>query len=376
MTTLRVIVDEMLSTAPGGVARYTEELTRELIVTAPRGVSIDGIVAASTEPDYTRILERLPGLSVLHKSSLQRRELNAAWQHGFTRLPGSGMVHAPSLFSPLARHDRLNDADQIAVTVHDTIAWSHPDSLTPRAVAWHKAMAKRAQRYADAIVVPSHCVADQFAQLFDVNDRIRVISGAPSSALVLPVDADLIASGLGLPERYILAIGSLEPRRGIDQLIRALPRVAGEVALLIVGPDATDPALRAAVGESGIPAERVRALGALSDPQLAVVISRASVFAYPNLEEGFGLPVLEAFALGTPVVHSDAPAIIELSADAGVVVERGDEQGYAERLADALTGVLDDAALAGRLRYSGLDRAGAFTWRGAAEKIWQLHADL
>ncbi|MCC6854895.1 MAG: glycosyltransferase family 1 protein, partial [Microbacteriaceae bacterium] len=108
MTTLRVIVDEMLSGAPGGVSRYAEELTRALISTAPKGVAIEGLVSASTEPEYERITERLPGLATLYKSALQRRELSSAWQHGFTRLPGTGMVHAPSLFAPLAKHDRLN----------------------------------------------------------------------------------------------------------------------------------------------------------------------------------------------------------------------------------------------------------------------------
>lgn len=376
MTTLRVIVDEMLSTAPGGVARYTEELTRELIATAPRGVFVEGVVAASSEPQYARITERLPGLSTLHKSALERRELSAAWQHGFTRLPGSGIVHAPSLFAPLARHDRLNTGDQIAVTIHDTVAWSHPESLSPRLVSWHKSMLKRAERYADAIVVPSHAVADQVSELAEVADRLRVISGAPSSALRLPSDADDRAAELELPPRYILAIGSLVARRGIDKLIHALGRVDDDVQLVIVGPDADDPSLAAAVASASLPASRVRALGELSDPQLAVVISRASVFAYPNLEEGFGLPILEAFALGTPVVHSDAPALIELSAGAGLAIERGDEETYSERIADALSQVLTDRQLAERLRFEGIDRAGLYTWRGAAEKVWQLHADL
>lgn len=376
MTTLRVIIDEMLSTAPGGVSRYTEELARELIVTAPRGCIVEGFVAASPESDYALIADRLPGLAYLHKSALARRELTAAWQHGFTRLPGSGMVHATSLFAPLARHDRLNDGDQIAVTIHDTLAWSHPDSLAPRTVSWHKHMVKRAERYADAIVVPSHTVAGQLEELFDFGDRVRVISGAPSSALVMPTDALERAASLDLPERYILAIGGTEPRRGIDQLIRALSLVDDSVPLLLVGPDNDNAELRAAVAEAGLPESRVRALGRLSDPNLAVAIGRATVFAYPNLEEGFGLPILEAFQLGTPVVHSDAPALVELAADAGVIAEIGDMQGYPEALAEALSSVLSDPALAERLSYSGLDRASAFTWRGAAEKVWQLHADL
>lgn len=385
MTTLRVIIDEMLSTAPGGVARYTQELARALIVTAPRGCTVEGFVAASTEQQYAQIADRLPGLNQLHKSSLDRRALSAAWQHGFTRLPGNGMVHATSLFAPLSRHDRLHDGDQFAVTIHDTLAWSHPDSLTARTVAWHKAMVKRAERYADAVVVPSHTVAAQVEELFAFGDRVRVISGAPSSALVLPPDADERAAALELPDRYLLAIGGIEPRRGIDQLIRGLTRVHDSVPLLLVGPENDNAELRAAVSEAGLPEYRVRGLGRLDDPRLAVAISRATVFAYPNLEEGFGLPMLEAFQLGTPVVHSDAPALVELAADAGVIVSLGDGDGeaaggagagYSDRLADAVNSVLADVSLAERLRYSGLDRASAFTWRGSAEKVWQLHADL
>ncbi|MGX5680795.1 glycosyltransferase family 4 protein [Schumannella luteola] len=375
MTTLRVIIDDMLSPTPGGTARYTEELAAALIRTAPRGCAVEAFVAASPEPDYQRIAERLPGLAALHKSALARRELLAAWQHGFTRLPGNGMLHATSLFAPLSRHDRLNDGDQVAVTVHDTIAWSHPESLSSRQVAWHKAMLKRAEKYADAIVVPSHTVAAQLADIADLGDRVRVIAGAPSSSLELPADAAERAEALALPDKYVLAIGGIEPRRGIDQLIRAMARVHDSIPLLLAGHGSTDDAIAAAAAEAGLGEGRVRSLGTLSDPDLAVALSRATVFAYPNREEGFGMPMLEAFAHGTPVIHSDAPALVELAADSGITVERdGDE--YPVRIADAINSVLSDDALAERLKYIGLDRAKAFTWRGAAEQVWQLHADL
>lgn len=375
MTTLRVIIDDMLAPLPGGHSRYTEELARALIVGAPRGCAVEAFVAASPEPDYARIAERLPGLTALHKSALARRELQAAWQHGFTRLPGGGMWHAPSLFAPLGKHDRLNEGEQIAVTIHDTIAWSHPDSLTPRTVAWHKAMVKRAQRYADAIVVPSHTVADQLRDIADLGDRVRVIAGAPSSALRIPADADERAAALDLPERYVLAMGGIEPRRGIDELIRAMGRVADDVPLVLVGHGSSAEEIAGAARDAGLGDGRVIGLGTLPDADLAVALARATVFAYPNLEEGFGMPMLEAFAQGTPVVHSDAPALLELAADAGIAVER-DGDGYADRLADAITRVLDDATLAEQLHYLGIDRAKAFTWRGAAEQVWALHADL
>jgi len=195
MLTLRVIIDDMLHGSPAA-ARYAEELTRELIVTAPPGCIVEGFVSASTEPDYERVADRLPGLARLHKSALARRELVAAWSHGFTRLPGAGMVHAPSLLAPLRRHDRLNNGDQLVVTIHDTLAWRHPEALSSRAVSATKALGKRAERYADAVVVPTHAVAAELSELLTLGTRIRVISGAPATAIRLPMDADDRAEAL------------------------------------------------------------------------------------------------------------------------------------------------------------------------------------
>jgi glycosyltransferase involved in cell wall biosynthesis len=237
-------------------------------------------------------------------------------------------------------------------------------------------MLKRATRFADGIVVPSHAVADQLLEIADLGDRVRVISGAASSRIVPPADADERASRLELPKRYILAMGGLEPRKGIDQVIRAISKLRSGEPLLIVGPTPDDSDLTEAITDAGLESGRVRGLGILSDADLAVAMERATVFAYPNLEEGFGMPMLDAFSLGIPVVHSDAPALVELSAGGGIVVERGDSALYPERLAEAIDSILDDRQLAVRLGYSGSDRANAFSWRSSAEKVWQLHADL
>ena len=120
----------------------------------------------------------------------------------------------------------------------------------------------------------------------------------------------------------------------------------------------------------------MRSLGFLTDADLAVALERASVFVFPSIAEGFGLPVIEAFSLGTPVVHSDVPAVVEVAAGAGVAVACEDAEGYPERLAAAISAVLADPALAKRLRITGLDRAKTFSWKDSAEKVWQLHADL
>jgi glycosyltransferase involved in cell wall biosynthesis len=379
MSTLRVIVDQILAPVPGGIGRYAEELTRELILTAPAGSDVAGIVSASTEAEYATLDERLPGLSNLYKSPLARRELSLAWQHGFTILPGKGMVHATSMLAPLYRHDRVNDREnQTAITIHDVVPWTHPETLTPRGVRWHRAMAARAFKYADAVVVDTHAVAQELSEYFDFGDRIRVVSAAVSSALKLPVDAEARAIELKLPERYLLAVGTLEPRKGLEPLIKALalPQTQ-DLPLLIVGPEGWgDVDVASIARDAGLAEGRVRTLGYLSDADLAVVQSRATAFVFPSLAEGFGLPVLEAMSLGTPVIHSDIPAVIEVAADAGIMVERGDAAGYPERLADAIGMVASDDELRERLKYLGIDRSHAFSWRASAEKVWQLHADL
>ena len=379
MTTLRVIVDQMISRTPGGIGRYTEELTRALIETAPRGCDVTGVVSASPEPDYEKVLELLPGLSDLMKSPLARRELSLAWQHGFTKIPGTGMVHAPSLLAPLRRHDRINNqSDQMVVTIHDVVPWTHPETLTPHGVSWHKAMAKRAHKYADAIVVDTHAVAAQLAEIFDFGDRVRVISAAVSSKFAVPVDAAERALRLELPERYILSVGTLEPRKGLQSLIRSLGSAedAG-LPLLIAGPQGWgDLDVTAIAVEAGLEPDRVRAMGFLNDADLAVALDRATVFVFPSLAEGFGLPVIEAFSFGTPVVHSDDPAVLEVSAGAGVAVELSPVEGYSERLAQAISGLVSDDSRRNRLRFAGMDRASAFSWKDSAEKVWQLHADL
>jgi len=237
-------------------------------------------------------------------------------------------------------------------------------------------MLKRAERYADAIVVPSHAVAAELLELISANARIRVISGAPSAAMVLPSDADERADALGLPDRFVLAIVAPSSVGVLAPVVQSLVGVRDDVPLVVVGIEEADDMLASALADSKLGVDRVKALGALSDADLAVVVGRASVFLSVAVEEGWGMPALEAFALGTPVVHFDTPSLTELADGAGIVVEREPTEGFPSRVAEAINSVLDDTALSERLKYSGLDRAKSFTWRSAAEKVWQLHADL
>jgi glycosyltransferase involved in cell wall biosynthesis len=364
MTTLRVIVDDILIPGGGPLARYAEDLARALIQTAPRGSEVAGVVASSPEGDYARIRELLTGLRQLHKSSLARRELAAAWQHGFTALPGTGMVHAPSLFAPLRRHDRsLAPGDQTVVTIHDAIAWTHPELLPTRAASSTKAMGRRAERHADAVVVPTHAVAEDLAEHLDLGDRVRVIGAAPATTLIVPADAESRRAARGLHEPYVVAFAEGDAANGFADFADFAH--GGRTVVLLANPGDTatlDAPDRLTVVDDASAADR------------AAILAGAAVYVQPSIAAGPPAALLDALALGLPVVATDLPGIAEITADAALLVERGDD--YAERLAEAIRGLLEDSTAAEHLGVAAQDRAKAFTWRDAAEKIWQLHADL
>jgi glycosyltransferase involved in cell wall biosynthesis len=380
MTTLRVVVDQIVAPVPGGIGRYAEELTRGLIATAPDGCDVEGIVSGVDAAAVAHIRTLLPGLTDLRRLALPRRELSLAWQAGFGHGSSRGMVHAPSVLAPLVKHDHgLEPERQTVVTVHDVVPWSHPETLTSRGVHFHRAMVKRAYKYADAVVVPTHAVAAELNEIHRFEDRLRVIGGAPSGRLRVPVDADLRAERLGLPDRYVLAVGTLEPRKGLAHLIAAMahPDAPTDLPLVISGPDGWgDVDVAGTAAAAGLAPERIVVLGRIDDADLAVAYARASVFVFPSLAEGFGLPVIEAMSLGTPVIHSDAPAVREVAADAAVMVETQPLDRYPERLAQAVFQVVSDDALAAQLRVAGPDRARMFDWRDSATEVWHLHADL
>lgn len=340
MTTMRLILDD-IAPADTPLARYTEHLAAALLATAPRGADVGGFVSALPVPDLDRVRAALPGLRELHVSALARRELAAAWQHGFTRLPGSGVTHAPSLLAPLRRHDRVAvPGDQVVVTIHDALAWTAPERLPSRAVAGTRAMARRAERYADAVVVPTHAVAAELAEVLDLGDRVRVIGGA--ATLELPADAAARRRRLAVPSRYVVA--------HLDGV--AVPEAAGAASL--------------EQGLGDLPLVALPAAGA----DRAAVLAGASALVDPGVAGGYGATVLDALALGVPLVALAGSPGAELAADAAVVVESGDELGAATRDLEG------DEERRAQLAVAASDRSGAFAWRDAAEKVWQLHADL
>lgn len=370
MTVLRIVVDELVDPKATEISGYVLEITRALIATAPRDCTVEGIISASARSELDAITGVLPGLADVTVVAMPRRELAVAWKLGVLSVPGGGMLHSPSLFAPLRRHDRVNSGEQVTVTMHDAFAWTDPSSLLPSALSWRKSVANRARKHADAVIVPTHALAEALRGYIDLGDRVRVIGTAPRAGLIPLADPSEVIDRLGLPDEYLVATASWTQNDGIADLTAALELPgAPDLALLIVDSDAAPDA------EDGGPGA-LRNLGRLAPADLAVVLSRATAFVAPAHNAGSGTAIIEAFSLGTPVIHSSAPAFVEVAADAGLRVEDAEPDSYREGLADAIARVAGDASVAQRLRLAGRDRARAFSWRDAGDRLWQLHADL
>lgn len=359
MPELVAIAEQLVAPVPGGTGRYTRELLAAMATTAPPGWALSTVVSRSGDPDRAVV----PGVAGPRVLPVPRRVLIAAWKRGVALWPGGDSVHAMTPLAPPRRPGR-----HLVVTVHDAVPWTHPDTLTRRGVAWHRRMIERAARSADAVVVPTAAVAAELAE--HVTLTTRVIGEGVTSGLL----TRLAAIPEWLPARYVLAIGTVEPRKGFDHLVRAMARIDDPALPLLVagqrGWGGID--LGRVADDSGFPRSRLRMLGPVDDDTLAAVLQRATVLAVPSLAEGFGLPVLEAMAAGVPVVHSDAPAIVEVAGNAGVVVPRKDVPA----LAAAIRSVAGNPLHRAELVAAGRQRARQFTWERAAVAVWGLHIDL
>ena len=173
----------------------------------------------------------------------------------------------------------------------------------------------------------------------------------------------------GIERPYILFTGTVEPRKNLPALLAAFERLSHrDVDLVLTGPSGWNEDISAALGRLG---SRARSLGFLPRAELDAVLAGATVFAYPSLQEGFGLPVLEAMVQGTAVVTSRGTATAEVAGDAAVLVEPRDVDAIAEAVDDLLA---DDAGRAA-LGASARARAAGFTWERAAAGYAALYAE-
>ena len=259
----------------------------------------------------------------------------------------------------------------MVATVHDLLPLTMPTMFNRRGVRLMGKGLERIRDEAAMVMVPSgHGVAEFVAHGFDPA-RLRVVPLGVTA--VEPPDAAATSetlARLGVDAPYVLFVGTAEPRKGLDVLIDAMERLdRSDVTLVLVGPDGWGDALGDGIARLGA---RVIRLGYLPEADLRVVQAGASVCCLPSRAEGFGLPVLEAMAMGSPVVTTAATPMQEVADDAAICVPVGD----VEALAAALATVLDDPALASTMSAAGRRRAEEFTWERTAAKVVEVYREV
>jgi glycosyltransferase involved in cell wall biosynthesis len=259
------------------------------------------------------------------------------------------------------------------MTVHDLTSVRFPemcDEYTRR----FPALVRRALGEGAWVHTPSQYVAEEVIDLLGADrERVRAVHhGVP--ALDQPTNPSKPGTGPPVEGPYVLALGTVEPRKDLPTLVRAFDRVAGEAAdvrLVVAGAEGWGAeAFRQAL-YSAKHRDRIVRLGFVSPSDRSALLRHAVVYAYPSLYEGFGLPPLEAMSVGVPVLTTTAGALPEVVGDAAVMTAPGDSDAMASALAQLLT----DEALRRRLADSGRQRVDGYSWTRAAEGLARLYAD-
>ena len=302
---------------------------------------------------------------------LHSAPLGVLWQQGYLpRRLAQGDIDL--LWSPLLTLPGRLPVPGV-VTLHDLAILHHPETLTWRVRLSLLPFLERTVRQAARILTVSHAMAGEIAaQWPEAGDRTDVAWNGVAAEF-RPASADELAAiraRLGLPERFIFFAGTVEPRKNLDLLLDAWEALRSEDAaappLLIAGPDGW--------GSRGtqrrmerLAAAGLRRLGHLDRRDLIAVLQAATIFVFPSLYEGFGLPAAEAMACGVPVMVADNSSLPEVVGEAGRLFDAQDPGELALLLREWLAS--PDLLAAARAR--GLERATAFTWKRSAD----LHAE-
>jgi len=263
-----------------------------------------------------------------------------------------------------ALNQRLDARARRAVTTFHDLFVFIADYSSPDFRARFTDQARRAAELSDAIIAVSRFTASQVETLLHVPaERIRVVPHGVRIAVESAIPR----------EKLVLFVGAIQRRKNVARLVKAFEHLPDPWRLALAGaPDGFGAAeeLRAVHDSSRRAA--IDVLGYVSAANLENLYRRASIFAFPSLDEGFGMPVLEAMAHGVPVISSNTSAMPEVAGDAALLINPRDP----DALAGALTRLADDETLRDDLIRRGLARARQFTWESGIEKTWAIYHEI
>jgi N-acetylglucosaminyldiphosphoundecaprenol N-acetyl-beta-D-mannosaminyltransferase len=337
-----------------GVERYAQNLALALLETEAEGFEWVLFFRYDVPPAF----ERHRGRCGMLVSPFHNRVLtDQLWLPAIARRARLDLLHFPAYPAPPTYRGRF------VLTVHDAAMWCYPDLVSSGARHYYRRLFPQAIRRAERILTDSEFSGQELRSIFGL---------APEQ--VIPVLPGLDPAFLEPPparrercERFVLTVGTIEPRKNLSRLIEAmdlLPERHAQVPLVVVGRKGwQDPA---GLIRSLAP---VRWLGAVEDAQLRELYQTATAFAFPSLYEGFGLPLLEAMAQGAPCLASQAGSLPEIGAESCLYADPTSAADWAEKL----TRLLDEPELRQELSARGLERSRAFRWRGTARQTAELY---
>jgi glycosyltransferase involved in cell wall biosynthesis len=253
-------------------------------------------------------------------------------------------------------------AAPLVVTIHDIAFVHEPDHFSRQGVRTMTRSLDVAAGRADRVICSSRATIDDLGRYGFPPERLRLVPLGVDRVDVSPATVERTRRRHGLPDRFVLFVGTVEPRKNLTRLAAAMERRSGDEPLVVVGAEGW--------GRTALPEHAdVRFLGFVPDRELVALYAAATVFAYPSEREGFGLPVAEAMAQGTPVVTSRGTSTEEVAGGAAVLVDPFDVDDIAAGI-DAAIGDADALAARGRTR------AAELTWRATADATVAVYREL
>ena len=320
------------------------------------------LAAALSARDDVKLLS-IGGGALVPRGTLRKKLLTARqdfWWYPYggrrrARIAGADVYHCPSPRAPITPGN-----PPTVVTIHDLASFRYPETLTRWTLFYERRTLSRVAQVADIIIAISSDTATDIEEFLGVSyNKIRVIPLG-----VAPTFFARDASSSPYPFPYVLFVGSAQPRKNLRRLALAVERVVQrhrDLKLVIAGADAW--------GDEEVPGAHVKFAGPVDDDRLVSLYRHAQCTALVSLHEGFGLPILEGMAAGSPVVASSVAALPEVAGGAAVLVDPLDIDRIASGIEEAISNRES-------LARAGTSRAAQFTWERTAELTTAVYREL
>lgn len=373
---LSVAIDITAALYGRGVSRYTTNLVRALLRRADLRLTMYGSALRGhkqlTEIAKTLKLETKAKADVVIQAYPPALN-NFLWNRmAFPKirasLPKVQVFHSWDWIQP-------PDKDlPLVSTIHDLAMLKYPEAAQPKLLAMHRQSWKILKKRQAQIIAVSRATKHDIIELLDIPaERIHVVHEALPEEVVKIGEAlneeqvtEQIAK-LGITRPYLLSVGTREPRKNLERLIEAWEPLAGEYDLVIAGEQGWD---ATSTGKKLAKLAGLRLLGRVDDTQLAALYTNASVFCYPSLYEGFGLPILEAFYFGVPVVTSSVSSMPEIAGNAAELVD----PLSVDSIRQGITTILQEDESARQIRRQRMViRQQMFSWTNAARQTVEVY---